>query len=59
MLLVNLGEADVELQPGDRIAQLVVAPVTRATWSEQAVLPETARGGGGFGSTGLRGTKQG
>ena len=59
VLLVNLGEADVELQPGDRIAQLVVAPVTRATWSEQAVLPETARGGGGFGSTGLRGTKQG
>ncbi|MFC3230855.1 dUTP diphosphatase [Marinibaculum pumilum] len=55
VLLVNLGEAAVELQPGDRIAQLVVAPVTRATWSEQDALPDTARGGGGFGSTGLRG----
>jgi dUTP pyrophosphatase len=38
-----------------RVAQLVVAPVTRATLSEVADLDETTRGGGGFGSTGLAG----
>lgn len=53
VLLVNLGEAPVAIQPGDRIAQLVIAPVTRARWSEQAELPATDRGAGGFGSTGL------
>ncbi|MEQ8345487.1 MAG: dUTP diphosphatase [Sneathiellaceae bacterium] len=52
VLLVNLGDAPVEIQPGDRIAQLVIAPVTRATWSERQALPETGRGAGGFGSTG-------
>ena len=55
VILVNLGDAQVDLQPGDRIAQMVIAPVTRALWSEQGDLPRTARGGGGFGSTGLRG----
>ena len=52
VLLVNLGQAPVRVQRGDRIAQLVVAPVTRAGWREVTSLPETARGAGGFGSTG-------
>lgn len=56
VILVNLGGETVELQPGDRIAQLVVAPVARAAWAECDSLPGTARGSGGFGSTGLAGT---
>jgi dUTP pyrophosphatase len=52
VLLVNLGSAPVTLQRGDRIAQLVVAPVQRVRLEEVAVLEETARGEGGFGSTG-------
>ena len=52
VLLVNLGRAPVRIRRGDRIAQLVVAPVTRAGWQEVPTLPETTRGAGGFGSTG-------
>ena len=52
MLLVNLGNAPHTLAPGDRIAQLVIAPVTRATVVEVAELSETERGAGGFGHTG-------
>lgn len=52
VLLVNLGEAPVELNRGDRIAQMIVAPVTRVTLDEVAALPESGRGAGGFGSTG-------
>lgn len=52
VILVNLGQEAVTVQRGDRIAQLVVAPVTRAAWQETAALPGTARGEGGFGSTG-------
>ncbi|MCW5696052.1 MAG: dUTP diphosphatase [Bauldia sp.] len=51
VILVNLGEAPVEVARGMRIAQLVVAPVTRAALVEAAV-DETPRGAGGFGSTG-------
>jgi dUTP pyrophosphatase len=51
VLLVNLGTAPVRIRRGDRIAQLVVAPVTAVVWREVAQLPETARGTGGFGST--------
>jgi dUTP pyrophosphatase len=51
VILVNLGEAPVEVTRGMRIAQLVVAPVTRVTLVEGAV-DETPRGSGGFGSTG-------
>lgn len=40
--------------PGDRIAQLVIAPVIRATWQEVEGLDDTVRGAGGFGSTGVR-----
>ncbi|MEC7526222.1 MAG: dUTP diphosphatase [Myxococcota bacterium] len=54
VLLVNLGDAPHTIQSGDRIAQLVVAPVTRVALEEVAELDETARGAGGFGSTGAR-----
>jgi dUTP pyrophosphatase len=52
VLLVNLGNDSVEITRGMRIAQMVIAPVIQANISEVAVLPPTARGFGGFGSTG-------
>jgi dUTP pyrophosphatase len=52
VLLVNLGDAAHVIEPGDRIAQLVIAPVSVAELEEAAALGETARGGGGFGHTG-------
>lgn len=52
VILANLGEEDFTIRRGDRIAQLVVAPVVQARWREVASLDETARGAGGFGSTG-------
>ena len=52
VLLINLGQETVTLQRGDRIAQLVVAPVTRVEWDVTERLDDTKRGGGGFGSTG-------
>ena len=52
VILINLGDADFVIARGDRIAQLVLAPVTLARWDEVAELDETARGSGGFGSTG-------
>ncbi|MBC7166823.1 dUTP diphosphatase [Phenylobacterium sp.] len=52
VILINLGEEDFTVRRGDRIAQLVIAPVTQATWDEVESLDETARGAGGFGSTG-------
>ncbi|HUC60840.1 MAG TPA: dUTP diphosphatase [Alphaproteobacteria bacterium] len=52
VLLVNLGPEPVEIARGMRIAQLVVAPVSRAALEEVATLPDSARGAGGFGSTG-------
>lgn len=52
ILLINLGETAFTIARGDRIAQLVVAPVTSARWEEAATLAESARGAGGFGSTG-------
>jgi dUTP pyrophosphatase len=52
VILVNLGSEPVSLARGDRIAQLVVAKVSRAELRETAELPATARGGGGFGHTG-------
>lgn len=54
VILVNHGTEPFTVGRGDRIAQLVVAPVTRATWREAETLEATARGDGGFGSTGLR-----
>jgi dUTP pyrophosphatase len=52
VLLVNLGDAPYTVAHGERIAQCVVAPVVRAAWREVEALPATARGDGGFGSTG-------
>lgn len=52
VLLINLGVEPVGIEPGDRIAQLVVAPVSRLRLVEVDTLPATARGAGGFGSTG-------
>lgn len=52
VLVVNLGMETVRIRRGDRLAQLVIAPVVRARWQEVTALPTTARGPGGFGSTG-------
>lgn len=52
VLLINLSDAAVTIERGDRIAQLVIAPVTRAEFRETDQLADTTRGDGGFGSTG-------
>jgi dUTP pyrophosphatase len=52
VLLVNLGREPHLIQPGDRIAQLIIAPVTRAELEESTELTDTTRGAGGFGHTG-------
>ena len=52
VILINLGPKPVAIERGMRIAQLVVAPVTRGRFEEVASLDDTARGSGGFGSTG-------
>ena len=52
ILLVNLGQTAHTIQPQDRIAQLVIAPVVRARVQEVASLSDSARGAGGFGHTG-------
>ena len=54
MLLINHGQEAFRIEDGDRIAQLVVAPVARAEWVAAGSLEDSARGGGGFGSTGQR-----
>jgi dUTP pyrophosphatase len=53
VILMNGGSEPVVVTRGMRIAQAVLAPVTRLVWREVAVLDETARGAGGFGSTGV------
>lgn len=52
IILANLGSETVVLERGQRIAQLVVAPVARIAFDEVAALPASRRGSGGFGSTG-------
>lgn len=52
VILINHGAEPFPINRGDRIAQLVLAPVTLAQWREVAELDETERGAGGFGSTG-------
>ena len=52
VILANLGQAPFEIRRGERIAQLVVSPVTRAAFVEVADVSATSRGAGGFGSTG-------
>jgi dUTP pyrophosphatase len=51
-LLINLGKQPFTVERGERIGQLVVAPVARIVWEPVSELPETARGEGGFGHTG-------
>ena len=53
VILANLGEEDFMLDRGDRIAQIVVAPVQQAKIAEVEELDDTIRGSGGFGSTGV------
>jgi dUTP pyrophosphatase len=52
VILINHGAEAFTVRRGDRIAQLVIAPVIQASWDEVESLDETARGAGGFGSTG-------
>jgi dUTP pyrophosphatase len=52
IILINHGAEDFAIARGDRVAQLVLAPVVQAAWQEVAELDETVRGAGGFGSTG-------
>jgi dUTP pyrophosphatase len=52
VILINLGDEDFKIEPGDRIAQLVVAPVVRARFKLMDNLGVTGRSAGGFGSTG-------
>ena len=53
VLLINHGEAPFVIKRGDRIAQMVVAPVTQIAWKPMTQLDETERGSGGYGSTGI------
>ena len=52
VLIVNLGDRTIEIHPGDRIAQLIIAPVVRAEIEEVTELADSERGSGGFGHTG-------
>ncbi len=54
IIMINLGDEDFSIRRGDRIAQLVVAPVQLATFAEVEELDDTVRGEGGFGSTGVK-----
>jgi dUTP pyrophosphatase len=52
VILINHGPENFVVRRGERIAQLLISPVVQATWDETDALDETARGAGGFGSTG-------
>ena len=54
VLMINLGDEPVAIAHGDRIAQAVIAPVQHATFTQVDALDDSARGAGGFGSTGVR-----
>jgi len=53
IILINLGTDVFHISPGDRIAQMVIAPVVQVEWEETDLLQGTERGSGGFGSTGI------
>lgn len=53
VILVNLSDQPFCINPGDRVAQMVVSKVNRVKWDEVRELEETERGSGGFGSTGI------
>ena len=55
VILINLGQENFTVERGMRVAQMIIAPYTRATFLEVTELPESERGAGGFGSTGTRG----
>ena len=59
VILINLGDADFGIAHGDRIAQMVVAPVVQADFAVADTLNQTARAAGGFGSTGMGETGRG
>lgn len=52
IIMINLSTTHQEVEPGERIAQMVIAKYERANWEAVTVLSETERGAGGFGSTG-------
>jgi len=54
VVLINLGDAPFEIERGMRIAQMVVQAVRQVAWTETAELPDSERGEGGYGSTGVR-----
>lgn len=54
ILLINHGQEDFTINRGDRIAQMIIAPVTQANFQTVETLSETARGAGGYGSTGVK-----
>ncbi len=54
VILVNLSNEPFTVERGMRIAQMIIAPVTQGSWAEVEELDETARGAGGFGSTGVK-----
>jgi len=58
VILMNLGEEPFVIERGDRIAQMVIAPITVGVWVEADELTETVRGEGGFGSTGVATAKE-
>ena len=57
VILINLGNADFTINSGDRIAQMIVAPVIQASFTITESLSDTERGSGGFGSTGVTSNK--
>lgn len=54
VILVNLSDQDFVIEDGERVAQMVIAPYTKAQWKSVTDLSETDRGAGGFGSTGKK-----
>ena len=52
IILINLGQKSFDVKSGDRVAQIIVCPVSKAKFKEVKQLPKTTRGKGGFGSTG-------
>ena len=54
LIVINLGQESYTIQRGDRVAQMIIAPVTRVEWRQVAALDTTERGDGGFGHTGLK-----
>ena len=59
VILINMGHDPFDIGHGDRIAQIVLAPVTQVNWLEADALSKTPRGAGGFGSTGKAGKTDG